>query len=80
MDDYKYLVPVRMLEHAKRLPKEVTQSVKGAVGRKMLSRMKKEVVDCPVLGVERPFLVCFSCSNFVRRVSGKVYCRGLPLE
>jgi hypothetical protein len=42
--------------------------------------MRREMVECPVLGGEVPFLQCYFCPNFVRRVKGVVHCRGLPLQ
>ncbi|MCS7385570.1 MAG: hypothetical protein NDF55_02355 [archaeon GB-1867-005] len=80
MSDYKYLVDVMTLEKPMRVPREVVEQIKGALGRKLIRRMKLDAVNCPVTGKLTPFLVCFSCKNFVRRVSGKVYCRGLPLS
>jgi len=77
-NEAKYVVEVIQLERAPRTPKELQEQLKG-LGRKTLARMKKEAVDCPVLGKRVPFLQCYFCKNFIRRVYGKVYCKGLPL-
>jgi len=79
LDDYKYVVEVVSLDKALRVPRSVTNSLKGAVGRKLMSRMRREAVNCPVQNRLIPFLICFSCKNFIRRMSGKVYCKGQPL-
>ena len=50
------------------------------VSPKMLKRMKLEAVDCPVLMKEVGFVQCYVCSNFHSRISGKVYCKGEPLQ
>lgn len=80
MSEARYVVDVKRVEKALKIPQEVLDEIKGAVGSKMISSMRREVVSCPIRGEDTPFLVCFSCSNFIRRVSGKVYCRGLPLS
>ncbi len=54
-------------------------NIKG-VSAKMLRRMKREYVDCPVLERDVQFLKCFVCSNFQSRVRGKVLCMGLPIK
>jgi len=54
-------------------------NIKG-VSAKMLRRMRREYVDCPVLGRDVQFLTCFVCPNFQSRVRGKVLCIGNPIE
>ncbi len=54
-------------------------NIKG-VSAKMLRRMRREYVDCPVLGRDMQFLTCFVCPNFLSRVRGKVLCIGNPIE
>ncbi|RLE61095.1 MAG: hypothetical protein DRJ35_01415 [Thermoprotei archaeon] len=78
--DYKYEVPVEKLPRAMRTPKELVKQIEGALSKKMISNMKKEAVECPVLKKKISFLQCYLCPNFVRRVRGIVYCRGEPLE
>jgi hypothetical protein len=60
-------------------PKQYVDELKGVAGGKQIARMKKEAVDCPVLAKTVSFVQCFACPNFIRRVKGKVDCRGLPL-
>jgi hypothetical protein len=78
--DDKYLVDIITPPRAVSTPKEVLESLKGSVKGKMLARMKKEAVDCPVKLKVVSFVECFTCENFNRRVRGKVGCRGLPLS
>lgn len=75
----KFLVKVYDLEQPAKVAKEITDSLKGAASGKTLARMKREAIFCPVLNRERPFLECFACPNFIRRVKGEVHCAGLPL-
>lgn len=77
--DDKYLVAIFTPPKAIPSPKESLEAIKGAVKGKMLARMKKEAVDCPVKLKKVSFVECFTCPNFNRRVRGKVGCRGLPL-
>ncbi|HYC12117.1 MAG TPA: hypothetical protein VEC02_05595 [Nitrososphaerales archaeon] len=67
----------------KKVPKVVSDELKGAASAKAISRMKKESVNCPVVNKEVAFLVCFACPSFLRRVQGVVDCaggRGPPQE
>jgi hypothetical protein len=77
--DDKYLVDIFAPPKAIPSPKESLEAIKGAVKGKMLARMKKEAVDCPVKLKKVSFVECFTCPNFNRRVRGKVGCKGLPL-
>jgi len=77
--DDKYLVDIFAPPKAIPSPKESLEAIKGTVKGKMLARMKKEAVDCPVKLRKVSFVECFTCPNFNRRVRGKVGCRGLPL-
>ena len=79
-EDDKYLVDIFMPPKAIPSPKESLEAIKGAVKGKMLAKMKKEAVDCPVKLKKVSFVECFTCPNFNRRVRGKVGCRGLPLQ
>ena len=78
-EDDKYLVDIFTPPKAIPSPKESLEAIKGAVKGKMLARMKKEAVDCPVKLKKVSFVECFTCPNFNRRVRGKVGCRGLRL-
>lgn len=78
--DYKYEVPIIKLEKPMRVSSDLVEQLsKANISRKMISEMKKEAVDCPVLNRRVAFLECYGCRNFVRRVRGIVYCRGTPL-
>lgn len=74
--DPKYKVPVFVSSSPRKVPKAVTGELKGAVSQKMISNMKKESVNCPVVNKEVAFLVCFACPSFLRRVKGIVDCLG----
>ena len=75
----KYIVEIAMPPKPPPTPKQFVQDLKGVAGGKQIARMKKEAVDCPVLVKTVSFVQCFACPNFLRRVKGKVDCRGLPL-
>lgn len=74
--DAKYNVPIRLEEKAMRVPKELVKDLKGAARGKLLARMKKEALDCPVKGKTVSFVECFGCKSFLRRVKGTVGCKG----
>lgn len=78
-EDDKYLVAIFTPPKAVPSSKESLEAIKGAVKGKMLAKMKKEAVDCPVKLKVVSFVECFTCPNFNRRVRGNVGCRGLPL-
>lgn len=78
-EDDKYLVDIMTPPKAVPSSKASLEAIKGAVKGKMLARMKKEAVDCPVKLKVVSFVECFTCPNFNRRVKGKVGCKGLPL-
>ena len=72
----KFKVDIFQSPKPKRVPKVVSEELKGGASPKAISRMKKEGVNCPVVGKEVAFLVCFACPSFIRRVSGVVDCAG----
>ena len=74
--DAKFKVDIYPSAAPKRVPKAVSDGLKGAASAKAISRMKKESVNCPVVEKEVAFLVCFACPSFLRRVSGVVDCAG----
>ena len=78
-EDDKYSVDIITPPKAIPTPKAALEAIKGAVKGKMLAKMKKEAVDCPVKMKTVSFVECFTCPNFNRRIRGKVGCRGLPL-
>lgn len=77
MTDVKYLVKVQTSEKPVKPAKEALNVLKGSVSAKAMSRMKKEFVFCPVVTSDVPFLECFACVSFVRRVKGEVHCAGI---
>ena len=79
MQDYRYELTVKEAEKPFRVSKELRKKLAG-ISSKLISRMRREAVNCPVLGRDVSFVECYLCPNFVRRVRGVVHCRGLPLE
>ncbi|MFL6317133.1 MAG: hypothetical protein ACJ71K_06320 [Nitrososphaeraceae archaeon] len=91
--DIKYLVPIKQVEKSIKVSNEAKQELQSVgimdekgklklkgISPKMLKRMKMEAVDCPVLNKEIGFIQCYVCKNFHSRITGKVYCRGEPLD
>lgn len=74
--DTKFKVKIYPSDKPKKVPKVVSDELKGAASAKAISRMKKESVACPVVEKEVAFLVCFACPSFLRRVEGVVDCAG----
>ncbi|MGD1055025.1 MAG: hypothetical protein ABR867_02975 [Nitrososphaerales archaeon] len=72
----KFKVRVYPSPKPNKVPKAVSEELKGGASPKAISRMKKESVDCPVVKKEVAFLVCFACPSFLRRVTGVVDCAG----
>jgi hypothetical protein len=72
----KFKVKVYQSPKPKKVPKAVSEALKGGASPKAISRMKKESIDCPVVKNEVAFLVCFACPSFLRRVTGVVDCAG----
>ncbi len=76
MRQAKYAVEVKAARRALRVDRETEEALKRSLSSKMISRMKREYVECPVAGKEVAFLLCYSCVSFIRRVSGVVHCEG----
>ncbi|MCS7117796.1 MAG: hypothetical protein NZ957_03320 [Thaumarchaeota archaeon] len=76
MRETKFHVEVKVAPKALRIDRQLAEEMKGALSSKMISRMKREYVDCPVTGTQTPFLICYNCVSFIRRVSGVVQCEG----
>ena len=72
----KFKVKIYAAPKPKKIPKAVTEELKGVASGKAMARMKKESVDCPIVKKELGFLVCFACPSFLRRVMGEVDCAG----
>ncbi len=90
-EQHKYVIDikegksVRISDNAKKelrdlgmMDKKGKLKIKG-LSTKMVSRMKSEYVECPVLSRDVNFIECYVCSNFISRITGKVYCKGEPL-
>jgi len=73
----KFEVKIYGLEKPKKVSKEVQAQIKGVAGGKMLKRMKREAVACPLVKDEVAFLACFACGSFIRRFKGTVHCAGI---
>ena len=76
----KYVVEVRTAKRVLRVDREIEEALKGGLSSKMISKMKREYVECPVAGKEVAFLLCYSCVSFIRRVSGVVHCEGVEFR
>ena len=72
----KFKVKIYPAAKPKKIPKAVTEELKGVASGKAIARMRKENVDCPVVKQEVGFLVCFACPSYIRRVMGVVDCAG----
>jgi len=71
----KYRVEVKPIRKPMKVNSDVLEDVKG-LSPKLLRRMKKEAVECPVKKTTISFIECFTCNNFITRVKGMVYCKG----
>lgn len=80
MVEAKYFVKVVDAGKAQRISREVSELVKNLVGSKVMQKMKKEYVDCPVAGKQVPFPECYLCVSFIRRVKGEVHCAGIEFK
>ncbi|MEM2483966.1 MAG: hypothetical protein QXQ70_06075 [Candidatus Caldarchaeum sp.] len=73
----KYFVEVKVADKALKAEPEALEAVKGVIKGRMLARMKKEYVECPLEGSKVAFLSCFVCVSHIRRVRGVVHCAGI---
>ncbi|MEN3048009.1 MAG: hypothetical protein ABDH63_04425 [Candidatus Caldarchaeales archaeon] len=76
MREPRFQVEVKHSSRALRVERQLVEELKGTLGAKMITRMRKEYVDCPVARAQLPFLICYNCVSFIRRVSGVVHCEG----
>ncbi|OYT63050.1 MAG: hypothetical protein B6U69_00050 [Thermofilum sp. ex4484_15] len=76
MEDKYIVVKVFQGDKPAKLPKGSLRELGKIISRSLLRRMKNEYVRCPVRNEAIPFLLCFNCKNFIRRVKGEVHCRG----
>ncbi len=87
---FKYEVEIKTADKKQKLTNEVKDELKASgmmdekgklkisgVSAKMLKRMKREAVDCPLVKDEVAFLACFACGSFIRRFKGTVHCAGI---
>ncbi len=72
----KFVVKIYSSPKPHKVPKVVSEELKGGASPKLIARMKKEAVDCPIVNGEVNFLVCFACPSFIRRVRGEIHCAG----
>jgi len=77
--DVKHAVEVKVSDGRIKVSKEKVESLKGVVGGKTLTKMKKEYVECPIAMTDKSFIECFTCRNFIRRIKGQVHCAGQPI-
>jgi len=73
----RFYVEIKQSQKSMKPSPEALNVLKSAVSGKMLGRMKREYVDCPVVNEAVPFLDCFVCVSFIRRVKGVVHCAGV---
>lgn len=76
----KYIVKVEQATRGMKPSKEALESLKGVIGAKLISRMKKEYVVCPVKNGHVSFIDCFACVSFIRRIKGEVHCAGVEFK
>ena len=86
--EYKYEVKVERREKSIRFDRATREVLREAgmmnnnklkingVSPKMLKIMKREYVECPVLGGQIHFVQCFVCPNFQSRLNKMVLCKG----
>jgi hypothetical protein len=80
MGEARYKVAVKVPEEPVKVSKERMSELRGVVKGALLTRMKREAVDCPLRSETVAFIECFTCDNFLRRVMGEVGCRGASIE
>lgn len=80
MVEARYIVKVMSSEKSIRVDKEVVEQLKNSLGSKMIQKMKKEYVECPIANKKISFLECYSCTSFIRRVKGEVHCAGIEFK
>lgn len=79
--EYEYIIDINKVDTKVHVPEEVLEELKKSIKSSLLKSMKSETVICPIAGKSISFLYCYGkCSNFVRRVKGKLYCKGLPVH
>ncbi|MEM0381162.1 MAG: hypothetical protein QW580_00650 [Nitrososphaerota archaeon] len=69
-------VEVKISSKSLKVDQTIVDSLKKSLSSKMIAKMKKEYVECPVANQTVPFLLCYNCVSFIRRVQGVVDCEG----
>ncbi|MEM0481522.1 MAG: hypothetical protein QXM16_01350 [Nitrososphaerota archaeon] len=72
----QYRVEVKTSQKALKIDQNIVENLKKSLSSKMIAKMKKEYVECPVAVQAIPFLMCYNCVSFIRRVRGVVDCEG----
>lgn len=72
----QYRVEVKTSQKALKVDQKIIESLRKSLSNKMIAKMKKEYVECPVASQTIPFLMCYNCVSFIRRVQGVVDCEG----
>ena len=88
MNEPRFFVEVKTANETFKADKRKLSQVKNVVRGKFIREVQKQYVSCPVFKRDIPFVDCFNCDNFLRRVKGQVHCKGvegvrdpiLPLE
>ncbi|MEM0079388.1 MAG: hypothetical protein QW118_04070 [Nitrososphaerota archaeon] len=80
MVEARYIVKVMSSEKSICVSREIVEQLKNSLGSKMIQRMKKEYVECPVANKRVSFLECYSCTSFIRRIRGEVHCAGIEFK
>ena len=75
--EVKFQVEVKQAKRGLKASPEAVNILKTTMSGKMLSKMKKEYVECPIANSPVSFVDCFTCVSFIRRVRGVVHCAGL---
>lgn len=67
---------VKTSQRPLKVDRAIVDGLKKSLSNKMISKMKKEYVECPVAKQVVPFLLCYNCVSFIRRFQGLVDCEG----
>jgi len=68
-------IPIHKVETPFKPDAELSKRLKELkISKGFLESMKKDAVNCPMVGGELSALKCLSCPYFVRRVKGVIHC------
>ncbi len=76
MREPTYRVDIHQGKQALKVDNKMVEQLKKTLSNKLITRMRREYVICPVARQEIPFLLCYNCVSFIRRVQGIVDCEG----